>query len=312
MYRTDLAYEAHEGLAKNCDGVILETKNLKYGELVKIEITDEEAQKVVGKKIGKYVTYETPSFKHMDKDKRQEIIETLSSNLKEIIDIDREHILVVGLGNRRVTADSLGPRTIDKIKVTRQFFKAYKKDFDDDYNELAILVPGVMGVTGIETQNTIKGVIEKIKPTLIIAIDALASRKMKRLCSVIQLTNAGIEPGSGIGNMQGSLNKESMGIKIAAIGVPTVVDTATIVSDSIDLMKEKFTHKISVADEVLGLLGQLDENEKLGFIKEVLNPKYNDTYVTPTEIDELIEILSDVLSEVINVAVHPGFYSNEF
>lgn len=312
MTRTDLAFEAHEGLAQKCDGVVLETKDLNYGELVKIEITTEEAQKVVGKKIGKYVTYETPSFKFLEQDKRKEIVDTLSKNLKELIDIDRERILVVGLGNRRITADSLGPRTIDKIKVTRQFFKAYNKEYDEDYNELAILVPGVMGVTGIETQNTIKGVIEKIKPTLIIAIDALASRKMKRLCSVIQLTNAGIEPGSGIGNMQGSLNNDTLGIKVAAIGVPTVVDTATIVGDSIDIMKEKLTHKVSVADEVLGLLGQLEENEKMAFIKEVLEPKYNDTYVTPTDIDELIEVLSDLLAEIINAAVHPGFYTNEY
>ncbi len=311
MTRTDLAYEAHEGLAKKCEGVILETKDLEHGELIKIEITDKEAEKIVGKKIGKYVTYETPSFKHMKDETRKEVIEILSNNLKSLVDINREKILVVGLGNRRVTADSLGPRTVDKIKVTRQYFKAYKKDFDEDYNELAILVPGVMGVTGIETQNTIKGVIEKIKPTMIIAIDALASRKMKRLCSVIQITNAGIEPGSGIGNMQGSLNEDTLGIKIAALGVPTVVDTATIVSDSIDLMKEKLTHKISVADEVLGLLGQLDEHEKMGFIREVLNPMYNDTYVTPNEIDELIEILSDILAEVINNAVHPGYESSD-
>ena len=312
MIRTDLAYEAHEGLTDKCEGVILETQDLQHGELIKLEITDEEAEKIVGKRIGKYVTYETPSFRHMNEEKRKEDINILSDNLKSLANIERERVLVVGLGNRRVTADSLGPRTIDKIKVTRQYFKAYKKDFDEDYNELAILAPGVMGVTGIETQNTIKGVIEKIKPTMVIAIDALASRKMKRLCSVIQISNAGIEPGSGVGNMQGSLNQESLGIRVAAIGVPTVVDTATIISDSIDLMKEKLTHKISVADEVLGILGQLEEHEKLGFIKEMLHPLYNDTYVTPNEIDELIEILSDLLSEIINIAVHPGYDSNEF
>lgn len=307
MTRTDLAYEAHEGLAKKCEGVILETQDLSHGELIKIEITDEKAEKIVGKKIGKYISYETPSFKHMQDEARKEVVDILSENLKNLVNIKKDRILVVGLGNRRVTADSLGPRTIDKIKVTRQYFKAYKKESDEDYNELAILVPGVMGVTGIETQDTIKGVIDKIKPTVVIAVDALASRKMNRLCSVIQITNAGIEPGSGIGNMQGSLNEESLGVKIAALGVPTVVDTATIVSDSIDLMKKKLTHKISVVDEALGLLGQLDDNEKMRFIKEVLNPKFNDTYVTPNEIDELIEILSDILAEVINNAVHPGY-----
>lgn len=307
MTRTDLAYEAHEGLAQKCEGIVLEKQDLSHGDLIKIEIIDKEAEKVVGKKIGKYISYETMSFKHLQDEARKEVIETLSNNLKNLVDINREKILVVGLGNRRVTADSLGPRTVDKIKVTRQFFKAYKKEYDEDYNELAILVPGVMGVTGVETQDTIRGLIDRIKPTMIIAIDALASRNMNRLCSVIQITDAGIEPGSGIGNMQGSLNKESMGVKIAAIGVPTVVDTATIVSDSIDLMKKKLSHRISVVDEALGLLGQLDDNEKMGFIKEVLNPRFNDTYVTPNEIDELIEILSDILAEIINKAVHPGY-----
>jgi len=217
-------------------------------------------------------------------------------------------VLVVGLGNRSITADALGPKTLDKIKVTRQFFKAYNKDYDEDYNEVSILEPGVLGTTGIETINTIVGVVEKIKPTLLIIIDALASRKMRRLCSVVQITDAGIEPGSGIGNMQGSLNKETLGgVKVVAIGIPTVVDTATIVNDTIELMEETLKDKTDDVGQIMGILSDLEYNEKHMFIKEILSPMYGESIVTPSGVDELIEILSDMLAESINKAVHPGY-----
>ncbi len=217
-------------------------------------------------------------------------------------------MLVVGLGNRSITADALGPKTLDKIKVTRQFFKAYNKDYDEDYNEVSILEPGVLGTTGIETINTIVGVVEKIKPTLLIIIDALASRKMRRLCSVVQITDAGIEPGSGIGNMQGSLNKETLGgVKVVAIGIPTVVDTATIVNDTIELMEETLKDKTDDVGQIMGILSDLEYNEKHMFIKEILSPMYGESIVTPSGVDELIEILSDMLAESINKAVHPGY-----
>jgi len=310
MYRTDLAYEANESIAQKFKGVKLETQNYKHGEIVELEIMNEEAEKAIGKKMGKYVTYETKSFKNMSEETRNQVIEILSENIKNIADLKRERILVVGLGNRNITADSLGPRTVDKIKVTRQYFKAYNKKFDDDYNEVCILAPGVLGITGIETIDTIVGVVQKIKPTLLIIIDALASRKMRRLCSVVQITNAGIEPGSGIGNMQGSLNEDTIGVKVIAIGVPTVVDTATIVNDTIDMMEEALKDKTDDVGQIMGILSDLDQNEKHIFIKEILSPLYGESIVTPSGIDEQIEILSDILAESINKAVHPGYELN--
>lgn len=310
MIRTDLAYEANESLAQKVRGVNLKTYDFKHGEIVELEIMDDEAEKVIGKKKGKYVTYETRSFKNMSKENKNEVIEILAKSIKDISGLKREKILVVGLGNRKITADALGPRTVDKIKVTRQFFKAYNKDFDEDYNEVCILAPGVLGITGIETINTIIGVVEKIKPTLLIIIDALASRKMRRLCSVVQITDAGIEPGSGIGNMQGSLNEDTIGVKVIAIGVPTVVDTATIVNDTIDMMEEVLKDKTDDVGQIMGILSDLEENEKHTFIQEILNPMYGDSIVTPNSIDELIETLSDILAESINIAVHPGYELN--
>nr|WP_312578721.1 GPR endopeptidase [Sedimentibacter sp.] len=310
MYRTDLAYEASESLAKNFKGVKLETQDFNHGEIIELEIMNEEAEKAIGKKIGKYVTYETKSFKNMSEETRNQVIEILSENIKNIADLKRERVLVVGLGNRKITADALGPRTVDKIKVTRQFFKAYNKKFDEDYNEVCILAPGVLGITGIETIDTIIGVVEKIKPTLLIIIDALASRKMRRLCSVVQITDAGIEPGSGIGNMQGSLNKDTIGVKVIAIGVPTVVDTATIVNDTIDMMEEALKDKTDDVGQIMGILSDLEQNEKHMFIKEILSPLHGESIVTPNGIDEQIEILSDILAESINKAVHPGYELN--
>lgn len=307
MIRTDLAYEAHESMAQKVEGVDLRTERFSHGELVELEIKDEEAEKSIGKKIGRYITYETAGFKHMSDETKQEVIDLVAESIKKVSGIERGKILVIGLGNRRITADALGPRTADKIKVTRQYFKAYKKTYDEDYNEVCILIPGVLGVTGIETADTISGVVEKIKPTLLIIIDALASRKMKRLCSVIQITDAGIEPGSGIGNMQGSLNKETTGVKVVAIGIPTVIDTATIVSDTIDMMEDTLKDKVDDTGQIMGVLSDLEQDEKHMFIKEILSPLSGDSVVTVNEIDATIELLSDILAEAINKAIHPGY-----
>ncbi|NYB76085.1 GPR endopeptidase [Sedimentibacter hydroxybenzoicus DSM 7310] len=309
FYRTDLAYEANESLAQKAEGVILKTENFKHGEVVKLEITDETAEKAVGKKRGKYITYETGNLKNLSKESREEVIDILCNAIKEVSSLQRDRILVVGLGNRNITADALGPKTLDKIKVTRQFFKAYNKDFDEDFNEVSILEPGVLGTTGIETINTIVGVVEKIQPTLLIIIDALASRKMRRLCSVVQITDAGIEPGSGIGNMQGSLNEETLGVKVVAIGIPTVVDTATIVNDTIEAMEEALKDKTDDTGSIMGILGDLEYEEKHMFIKEILSPMYGESIVTPSSVDELMDNLSDMLALSINKAVHPGFES---
>lgn len=307
-YRTDLAYEANESLAQKVEGIKLKTHDYKHGEVVELVIMDEAAEKAVGKKQGKYITYETKSLKSLNRDSRFEVINILAQAIKDVSDLKRERVLVVGLGNRNITADALGPKTLDKIKVTRQFFKAYNKDYDEDYNELSILEPGVLGTTGIETINTIVGVVEKIKPTLLIIIDALASRKMRRLCAVVQITDAGIEPGSGIGNMQGSLNKETLGgVKVVAIGIPTVVDTATIVNDTIELMEESLKDKTDDVGQIMGVLSDLEYNEKHAFIKEILSPMYGESIVTPSGVDELIETLSEMLAESINKAVHPGY-----
>lgn len=307
FYRTDLAYEANESLKTKTKGVILETENYKHGEVIKLEIIDEEAEKTIGKKKGKYITYETKSLKSLGKESRKEVIDILCNAIKEVAGLKNDRILVVGLGNRNITADALGPKTLDKIKVTRQFFKAYNKQFDDDFSEVCILEPGVLGTTGIETINTIVGVVEKIKPTLLIIVDALASRKMKRLCSVVQITDAGIEPGSGIGNMQGSLNEETLGVKVIAVGIPTVIDTATIVNDTIEAMEEALNGKDKGAGGMMGVLSDLEYEEKHLFIKEILNPMYGESIVTPSSVDELMEYLSDILASAVNKAVHPGF-----
>lgn len=310
MGRTDLAYEAHEQLdkkiTKKIDGILLDSKKYDHGELVKLEIKDKKSEEIIGKKKGKYYTYETNTFKNLDSDVRKEIIKVISDSIKDLHNLENKKILVIGLGNRKITADSLGPKVVDKVKITRHIFKAYKKDYDEDYCEVSSFIPGVMGITGIETIKSIKGVVDKIHPDLLIVIDSLASRKMKRLCSVIQLTDAGIEPGSGIGNMQGSINEETTGAKVIAIGIPTVIDTATIVSDSLDLMQKKLAESTNKSQEIIGLLSKLSKSEKHIFIKEVLSPLYNNTFVAPNEVDELLEISSDIISSAINIAVHPG------
>lgn len=277
--RTDLALEAKEsfeGSGTEIHGVIVEEEydEEKDIRLTRVQIVSERGAREMGKQMGNYLTLEAPGMAVPDEDYHREISETLAKYLKELMGEEKERsILVAGLGNRDVTPDALGPETVSNLLITRHLIKEYGKDVmgTEKTNEVSGIVPGVMAQTGMETSEIIRGVVEQTKPDLLIVIDALAARSTKRLSRTIQLTDTGIQPGSGVGNHRNSLTKESLGIPVIAIGVPTVVEAAAIIYDA---------------------QGNCEQ----------MPPHLNGMFVTPKNIDETIKQLSFTLSEAMNIA----------
>lgn len=309
--RTDLAVEARELYKESnnmeVSGVEVEKKEEENYSITRVKILNESGAEKMGKPIGIYTTIEVPALKKADQDLKDEISKVLSKELKEIIKPDKQtKSLVVGLGNWNVTPDALGPKVIEKVYVTRHFFKAYEKTEDETMSNVSAISPGVMGLTGIETSETIKGIVEKTNPDVVVAIDALASRKMDRVSTTIQITDTGISPGSGVGNQRKTLNKEYLGVPVIAIGIPTVVDAATMVSDTMDLIIGSMKKQSEAGTQFYEILEQLNSQDKYELIKEVLTPFMPNIVVTPKEIDDMINDLSQVVANAINISLHHG------
>ena len=310
--RTDLALEAREiyeedKSSSEIPGVKIDKKELENCIVTKVEIIDEQGSKIMNKGIGKYITLESNLMKFDDDESREEVINYLKDVLIEILGTDKtKKTLVIGLGNWNITSDALGPKTVSKTLVTRHIFKNYNKDYDDDFTEVAGLSPGVMGITGIETSEIVKSIVDRIKPDRVIAIDALASRKMERVNTTIQISTAGIAPGGGVGNKRKALNKEYLGVDVIAIGVPTVVDAATLASDVLDMAIDNLINQSDGVGDFYSMLKQLKEEEKYNLIKESLDPYDKNLIVTPKDIDDTIENLSIIISEGLNRSLHPG------
>lgn len=315
--RTDLAVEARELYKKNSNrevpGVKVDVKKpYEDVSVTTVEIVDEVGSKIMGKEIGQYITVEVPGIKHYDAEAHDKLSEVLAKELEQMIKIkDGQTVLVAGLGNWNVTPDALGPRVVSKLLVTRHLKQLIPEHIDEGINPVCALAPGVLGLTGIETAEIIQGVIEKIKPDYVIAIDALASRKMERVATTIQIGNTGIGPGSGVGNKRMALNKESLGVPVIAIGVPTVVDAATMANDTIDMIIDELIRQSKDNKEFYEIIKKVDKNEKYIMIKEILNPYISDLMVTPKEIDGLIEDMAKIIANSINLALHPSLDKND-
>ena len=308
--RTDLALEATEICEEPStalDGVVVDTKELEDCTITTVEIINEIGSKIMNKEIGKYITLESDLMKFDDDDSREKVINYLKDELIEIFGTDQsKKTLIIGLGNWNITSDALGPRAVSKTLVTRHIFKNYNKDYDDDFSEVAALSPGVMGITGIETVEIVKSIVDKIKPDRVVAIDALASRKMDRVNSTIQISTGGIAPGGGVGNKRKALDKSYLGVDVIAIGVPTVVDAATLTIDVLDLAIDNLIEVSQENSEFYKMLTKLKEEEKYQLIKDSLDPYDKNLIVTPKDIDETIENLAIIISEGLNRSLHPG------
>ena len=308
--RTDLALEATEICEEQStalDGVVVDTKELEDCTITTVEIINEIGSKIMNKEIGKYITLESDLMKFDDDDSREKVINYLKDELIEIFGTDQsKKTLIIGLGNWNITSDALGPRAVSKTLVTRHIFKNYNKDYDDDFSEVAALSPGVMGITGIETVEIVKSIVDKIKPDRVVAIDALASRKMDRVNSTIQISTGGIAPGGGVGNKRKALDKSYLGVDVIAIGVPTVVDAATLTIDVLDLAIDNLIEVSQENSEFYKMLTKLKEEEKYQLIKDSLDPYDKNLIVTPKDIDDTIENLAIIISEGLNRSLHPG------
>ena len=311
--RTDLALEAREKFKDdNVEVKGVTVKEDRVGDnmkVTKVIIETENGAKAMGKPKGNYITLEAPDMADSDEDYHREISEQLAKILKELMPIEKQELsaLVVGLGNREVTPDALGPRVVDNMMITRHIIRKFGKyAFGLTRNhQISGIVPGVMAQTGMETLEIIKGVLDETKPDYIIAIDALAARSAKRLSRTIQITDTGISPGSGVGNHRHALNEESMGIPVIAIGIPTVVDAVTIVSDTMNSLVSAMEQTRRLED--LGKsISRLEEAEKYELIRELLAPNLNAMFVTPKDIDESVKRLSFTISEGINMAFFPA------
>lgn len=286
MKRTDLALEEKESIEGNKEitGVVLEEETMEHGKvkISKVEIKDEHGSEVMRKPIGSYITIET---KDVDLESMKDIT---CSQLKKLFgNYKKKKIMVVGLGNREITPDALGPKVIDKLFVTRHLIREFGKEFQErnHFLDMCALAPGVMAQTGMESREILQGIINNIIPDVVIVIDALAARNVGRVNRTIQITDTGICPGAGVGNNRKALNKETLGVEVIAIGVPTVVDAETIVEDRVEesLLQAGFS-----------------EEEVQVFLKEIRFHKEQNMFVTTKDVDEEINKMSEIISEAIN------------
>ena len=310
---TDLAMEVAEGLGnQHFDGIEMDTTQQGNIKVTKINIVDEHGEKTLGKPMGSYITIESPSIKENDFAAHEEIMGILVRQLALLRDglgiDDNGAVLVIGLGNRNVTPDALGPRVVSKVLVTRHIMGTLPKELSSGLRPIAALAPGVMGMTGIETAEVVKGLVNNVRPKLVIAIDALAARNINRINQTIQLTDTGISPGAGVGNRRATLDKETLGVPVIAIGVPTVVDAATFVNDALNIflaqMAEETPQHLRDGAEFFQMLTQLEEQDKHTIIRNSLEPSTGNMFVTPKEIGEVVRWLAGIIANGINIAMH--------
>ena len=282
--RTDLAVESremhmkNEAVADEIKGVEAESETFDCGiEVTRVIITDEDGEEALGKPKGRYITVELPDNGQVQQETYEEACRICAKELGPLLKKDSTGtVLVVGLGNRNITADAVGPKCMDSVLVTRHLLEYMPEEIDKRLRSVCAVSPGVLGITGIETAEMVKGLVEKVKPSLIIAVDALCSRRMERVNSTIQISDTGITPGAGIGNRRMAIDEETLGVPVIAIGVPTVVDAATLAADLLDK----------------------PEPPDLGTGKDFL--------VTPKDIDSQVKDLSKVIGYGINLALQPG------
>ncbi len=331
--RTDLAIEAVEESKEQIESKIKQYENIKVTKTY----LNKSIAKQIKKQDGNYITIEFDDI--TDYQNRKQITEVFKNTLRELLNElsikDTDTCLIVGLGNKKSTPDALGPLCIDNILVTRHLF-LYDIP-EEGFRNVSAISPGVTGTTGIETSNLIQATIHTIHPDFVIVIDALASKSIERVNKTIQISDTGIHPGSGVGNARKEISQKTLGIPVIAIGIPTVVDAVTIVSDTIQYMHKHYAfHKnyqknpmhnltvnsqvnylkkeINVSDEdkrnLLGIIGSLNEEDTKQLLSEVLTPIGYNLMVTTKEIDFIIDNLSQILGQGINQALHKKIKDN--
>ena len=309
-FRTDLALERRDlynkahNIEKDIDGIETEEEKINDNLIIsRVKVTNKQGEEAIGKPQGNYITIDVKNLKIAQNDEIQAASEAVTKELKALIEKHiniEEPILVVGLGNIYVTPDALGPKVINEIDITRHLLHYMPEVLEKGTREVSAISPGVLGTTGIETLEILKGIVDNVKPKLVIVIDALASRSIERISSSVQLADTGIVPGAGVDNARKELTQNTLGVPVIAMGIPTVVEAATIAADSLTLFIKTAQEK-GKSNE---FLNKLQEEDKYAIIKEILAPEEYNFIVTPKEIDSLIEKMKDVVARGINFAVN--------
>ena len=287
-FKTDMADERVDEYKKRhnlseIDGIeIVTDDSLKFAKVVTVEITNENGKKALDKEIGKYITIECKDINYLEEEEEKALVQKIKEVVDKLIDNPKASIMVVGLGNYEVTPDALGARVTSKMDITRHIIKFASQFIEEGAREISSITPGVLGTTGIESAEIIESVARKVNPDVIIVIDSLMSQSMNRLGKTIQITDRGIVPGAGIGNTRKAVDENSMNVKVIALGVPLVVEAATIVSECLNIIEEK------------------EINNNYESIKEKLNINEANMIVVPKDIDELVDNLSIIISKSIN------------
>ena len=290
--RTDLAVETRESFPKDrveVKGVELEKSEDEKNQMIvtKVRIRDDAGSRAMKKPKGTYITVESPVFQKEEMD-HEPLLLCVCEQLEGMIgQMKQKAVLIVGLGNREVTSDSLGPCMIDHLFVTRHLKRELGEQFmlDNEYGCVSAIAPGVMAQTGIETAEILEGVIDRTRPDLVIVVDSLAARSVERLCTTVQITDTGIAPGAGVGNRRMELNQDTLGVPVVALGVPTVVDAQTIIGDHLEHVLTNQGYR---------------ESEIEAFLKGIFGKETENVMVTPKNIDFSVRLLSRDLARVLN------------
>ncbi|MDF2633361.1 MAG: Germination protease [Pelosinus sp.] len=303
--RTDLALEVREMLTKEVSeeipGVLVETSEDEEVVITKVDITTSEAERTMGKGQGTYVTIEAQGLRYKNTPLQEKIMKILADELVAMTKLSQKAtVLIIGLGNRNITPDALGPRAIDKIVVTRHLQDLLSPELKGGVRSICAIAPGVLGITGMETVEIVQGIVSKIKPDLVIAIDALAAASSRRVITTVQLANTGISPGSGVGNKRFGLTQESLGVPVIAIGVPTVVHASTIAMDTINTLQEHAPFA-----RYFKSMEHLSAEDRHKIVRQVLPEVLGDLMVTPKEVDRFIDDIAVAVAGGINQAMHP-------
>ncbi len=312
--RTDLAIESREmyletgAIDTQIKGVEAEEESFDNGiHVTRVKIVDESGVEALGKAMGRYITVELPDNGQVEQETYEEACRVCARELKPLMNKNTDGtVLVVGLGNWNITADAVGPKTVKSVLVTRHLIEYMPEEIDERLRAVCAVSPGVLGITGVETGEIVKGLVDRVKPSLVIAIDALCSRRMERVNNTIQMTDTGITPGAGIGNRRMAVDKETLGVPVIAIGVPTVIDAATIAGDTIDMILEDLRHNAKENQPLYKMLSVIAEEDKYSMIKQVLSPEHGDFVVTPKEVDFLVSRVAEIIANGINIALHEG------
>ncbi len=306
--RTDLAVEAVEELQARAEGMPAGMFHDQYQahpgvHVTEVQISSPDAAQQAEKPMGSYITIESQGLRSRNRTIQERMSSTLADLITKLLPPlpDDTPVLIVGLGNENATPDALGPRTVNLLLVTRHLRSHVPEDLSGTLRSVAAVSPGVLGTTGIETEEIIAGILSQIKVGAVVAVDALAAREVRRLFTTIQLTDTGIHPGAGVGNERPPIDENTLGVPVIALGIPTVVHALTIARDAQNVLAEKLQER----DKTYGILREMTGEERAHMLHEVLAPVIGDMIVTPKEIDVIMREAAQVVARGLNAALHP-------